>query len=78
MDDLEVFEYSIALDYVLAHRASSESFVIFSHTISDAVVNVIKVLFTAFPLMGIEIVIDEDKAKQMSNSPQWLKALSEM
>lgn len=78
MDDLEVFEYSVVFGYILAYRASSDSYVIFSHTFNDVVVSVIKILFDTFPLMGVEIVIDEDKAKQMSNSPQWLKALSEM
>lgn len=78
MNDFQIIERSVIWGYVLGYCSSSDTFVIFADWVSGVVVKVINSVLDLHPKSCIEIVTDEDKAKQMSHAPQWLNALSEL
>ncbi len=78
MNDFQVIERSVTLGYVLGYCSSSGTYVIFADWVSDVVAKVINSVLDLHPKSCITIVTDEDKAKQMSHTPQWLNALSEL
>lgn len=78
MNDFQVVERSVTLGYVLGYCSSLDTFVIFADWRSDIVVKVINSVFDLHPQSCVTIVTDEDKAKQISHTPQWLTALSEL
>lgn len=75
---LEIIERSIMLGYVLGYCSSSNTYVIFSPWLSDEVAKVINSTLEYYPKACITFLSDEDKAKEISHTPQWLTALSEL
>lgn len=78
MKNFQVIERSMILGYTLGYCSSSDTFVIFTDYVSDVAIKVINSVLDLHPKSCIKIVTDEDRAKQISLAPQWLKALSEL
>lgn len=66
------------LGYVLGYCSSSDTYVIFSSWLSDEVAKVINATLEYHPKACITFLSDEDRAKDISHTPQWLTALSEL
>lgn len=66
------------LGYVLGYCSSSDTYVIFSSWLSDEVAKVVNAILEYSPTACVTIVTDEKRAKAISDTPQWLTALSEL
>ena len=75
---LEIIERSVMLGYVLGYCSSSDTYVIFSSWLSDEVAKVINATIEYSPKALVTFLSDENRAKEISHTPQWLTALSEL
>lgn len=76
--ELEIMERSLMLDYILGYCSCIDTYVIYSSWLSDEVVKVINATLEYYPNACVMIVTDIERAKQVSNSRQWLTALDEL
>lgn len=78
MLELEIIERSLMLGYVLGYCSDTDTYTVYSPLLSDEVVKVANITLDYYPNACMMIVTDKARAKQVCNSPQWLKALSEL
>lgn len=77
MIELEVCEHSVILDYILGYDCITNTYVIYTSHFSDITTNLIGSILDYEPNSFILIATEYERAKGISNSPQWLKCLAE-
>ncbi len=77
MLQLEIYEESQILDYLVGYDCITNTYVIYTSHLSDITTNLIGSILDYEPNSFILIATEYERAKGISNSPQWLKRLAE-
>lgn len=74
-----VIEYSVLLGYAVGYIADTETYVIYSLMMfGETAQNLANSVFDLHPTSCVTLVGDEQRAKGLINTPQWVKVIDEI
>lgn len=77
MLQLEIYEESQILDYLVGYDYNVNTYVVYSRYVSDIVGKVVGSIIDLQPKACVLVTTNAERAKHISNSPQWLERLAE-
>lgn len=73
-----IIEYSVLLGYAVGYIADTETYVIYSLMFGETAQNLANSVFDLHPTSCVTLVDDEQRAKGLINTPQWVKVIDEI
>lgn len=75
---MKLIEYSVILEYLVTFDAETKCYFIYSPVMSDTIYKVAETIMSLNPSTLITFVTDEERAKQLMNSPQCCRAIDDI